>query len=508
MKNYLVLFIVFLLGVSSSQGMHDVDTLIEKGELSQAENLIKTQLVTNDTLTQARHRYLKDQLNRIQAIRGDYPYSYQEMFTTLKKLVPDLTNGDIQRWEKDTTLEYRTIDGQKLYFWAFSYDLFALNEEARKRKIKKDTGDDDSESGSDYIEHKKAVIREGQKSKATYILPKRILMSFTFFEDVTDIPEGEIIRGWLPVPRESSKQRDIKVLEAKPNEYIMSNKGEHLNACIYVEKPVIRNTEETAYWQNYFTEPPEKWVKPLSSPGKYIHQNTLIFRVVFEYTAFAYYRHIDSQEVLPYDTSSALYRKYTREELPHIKFTGYLSELSKQIVEDETNCYLKAKRIYSWICKNIIWTNPDYDSPSCLSDYTAKARRGDCGTKALLFVTLCRLNGIPARLQGGWMTRPGRQHTQHGWAQMYIEPFGWLTVDPDAGSKLIDSEDKELRFFHFGNCDSYRLITYDDNMPLFPYKIYGASSGGSVAGGLQLGAFEWAGGELESNVKIDTYVEE
>ena len=106
------------------------------------------------------------------------------------------------------------------------------------------------------------------------------------------------------------------------------------------------------------------------------------------------------------------------------------------------------------------------------------------------------------------MTRPGRWHSQHGWAQMYIEPFGWLTVDPDAGSKLIDYEDEKLKFFHFGNCGSYRLITYDDNIPLFPYKVYGDPSGGSVAAGLQLGAFEWAGGELESNVKIDTWVEE
>jgi transglutaminase-like putative cysteine protease len=509
MKNRLIFFILlFVLSVSHSLGICDIETLVEKGELSEAEEFIKTQLATSDTLTQTRVRYFKDQLNKIQAIRGNYPYKYQEMFTKLKSMVPDLTNRDIERWEKNTTLEYRIVDGQKLYFWAFPYNLFALNKDAEKRKIKDDTEVSDSESGYDHTKHKRAVIDESQKSRTAYILPKKIRVSFTFFEDVTDIPEGEIIRGWLPVPRESLKQRDIRILEVEPSDYIVSNKGKYLNACIYIEKPVIRKSRETVYWKNYFADPPEKWVKPLSSPDKYIDNNTLVFRVVFEYTAYAYYREIDSEEILPYDRSSVLYRKYTKEKLPHIKFTDYLSRLSNQIVEGETNDYLKAKNIYSWICENVIWTNPDYDSPSCLSDYTAKAKRGDCGTKALLFTTLCRLNGIPARLQGGWMTRPGRQHSQHGWAQMYVEPYGWLTVDPDAGSKFIDSEDEKLRFFHFGNCGSYRLITYDDNIPLFPYKVHGASSGGSVAGGLQIGAFEWAGGELESNVKIDTYVEE
>ena len=79
--------------------------------------------------------------------------------------------------------------------------------------------------------------------------------------------------------------------------------------------------------------------------------------------------------------------------------------LTKNIIGQETNDYLKAKKIYEWICNNIIWTDPkpvmgDY------AEYTAKYKRGDCSAKSNLFISLCRINKIPARSQGGWIIKP------------------------------------------------------------------------------------------------------
>ena len=505
-KKLVILILIILFGISYSQNIKDLDIIIEKGELFEAEKAVKHKLINNDSLSQQEIRYLKKQLNRIKNIKENYPYTYDDMFNRLKTDIPDLTKKEILKWEKNKTLEYRIINGQKKYFWAFPFNLFVLNKEAENRRIKKNrSGNNPKKYNS--IMHKKTVITEGKKSKTPFVVPKKITVCFTFFEDISEIPEGETIRGWLPIPREILKQKNIKIIKVEPKNYLISNKNNYLNASVYVEKQVSRNNEETSYWRNYFYHPPLKWIKPLSSPEKLINRDVMVFQIIFKYTAYAYYRNINPQSISAYDTCSFVYKNYTREESPHIKFTKYLSKLSNEIIGNETNNYLKAKKIYNWICKNITWTNPDYDSPGCLSDYIARARRGDCGSKALLFTTLCRLNKIPARLQGGWMTRPDRLHSQHGWAQMYIEPYGWLTVDPDAGSHLIDSDDEKLKYFHFGNCDSYRLIIYDDNVPLFPLKIFGCSSDGSVTGGLQLGAFEWSGGELESNVKIDTYVE-
>lgn len=49
-----------------------------------------------------------------------------------------------------------------------------------------------------------------------------------------------------------------------------------------------------------------------------------------------------------------------------------------------------------------------------------KIKHGDCGMVSLLFITLCRLNGIPAKWQSGFMMHPGDVNL-HDWAEIYFE---------------------------------------------------------------------------------------
>ena len=49
---------------------------------------------------------------------------------------------------------------------------------------------------------------------------------------------------------------------------------------------------------------------------------------------------------------------------------------------------------------------PAYLQLDCIGDQCAKTLRGDCGVFALLFITLCRIAGIPARWQSGLSVRP------------------------------------------------------------------------------------------------------
>jgi hypothetical protein len=79
---------------------------------------------------------------------------------------------------------------------------------------------------------------------------------------------------------------------------------------------------------------------------------------------------------------------------------------------------------------------------------TITKREGDCDDKAILLVTLCRIIGIPAFIQIGaiYMPPPYPPETSesywedhvtavqkrigwHGWAMVYIPPWGWLPVD-------------------------------------------------------------------------------
>ena len=44
----------------------------------------------------------------------------------------------------------------------------------------------------------------------------------------------------------------------------------------------------------------------------------------------------------------------------------------------------------------------------------------------------------------------------HDWAEIYVEPWGWLPVDASNGRQK--SDDPAIRDFYFGHTDSYRLI--------------------------------------------------
>jgi len=255
-----------------------------------------------------------------------------------------------------------------------------------------------------------------------------------------------------------------------------------------------------AAWRNYFAKPNPSWIRPLKNPAS-LNDFIFVCQFIYAYDSKGFYKNVDPGDIQPYRTSRREYQKYTEETVNHI-WTPYLKKLSKEIEENETHPYLRAKKIYQWICENIVWSDPK----PVLGDgaeYTAKYKRGDCASKANLFISLCRMNGIPARVQGGWRVEPNGGHSQHSWAQVYFESLGWLPVDADAGSALIHRSDEKLRYFYFGNRTPYRMIINDDEEGVFsPAKKHPCLSGG----GAQLGAFEWKDGDLEPNVKIDSHV--
>ena len=84
------------------------------------------------------------------------------------------------------------------------------------------------------------------------------------------------------------------------------------------------------------------------------------------------------------------------------------------------------------------------------------AGRGDCGVQATVFVTLCRLAGIPARWQSGLEIKPTPTWGMHDWAEIYVAPWGWLPVDVSYG--VQPSSDPRIADFYCGHLDSYRTI--------------------------------------------------
>ena len=77
---------------------------------------------------------------------------------------------------------------------------------------------------------------------------------------------------------------------------------------------------------------------------------------------------------------------------------------------------------------------------------------GECGDYSALFIALCRVKGIPARPIVGYWAITGIDQT-HVWAEFYVEPFGWVPVDPTIGQFEADQRD-----YYFGNMDNQRVI--------------------------------------------------
>ena len=264
---------------------------------------------------------------------------------------------------------------------------------------------------------------------------------------------------------------------------------------------IDKSHNSDAEWEKYITNPSQTWINPMKRPAS-MKDPTFVCQFIYEYESRSYYNAVNPSEIKPYNTSDQDYQKYTAETAYRL-FTPYLKSLSKEIIGNETNDYLKAKMIYEWICKNIKWTNPKAVMGD-RAEYSAKYKRGDCSAKSNLFISLCRLNKIPARGQGGWIIRPDGNHAQHTWAQVYFKPYGWIPVDATFGVRLINHKDERLKYFYFGNCTPYHLIIYDDASNLYPEKEFNCIYGG----GSQLGAFEWDGGDIEPNVKISSIVVE
>jgi transglutaminase-like putative cysteine protease len=187
-------------------------------------------------------------------------------------------------------------------------------------------------------------------------------------------------------------------------------------------------------------------------------------------------------------------------EAPHVVFTGKIRKLAREIVGAETNPMLQAKAFYDWIGGNILYSFArEYSTLTNISDYCLTHRYGDCGQEALLFITLCRSQGIPARWQSGWNTFPGGKDI-HDWTEIYLAPYGWVPVDPWAGifatrygTALTDGERRELHDFYFGGLDYYRMAANcDHSMTLDPPK----KSMRSDDVDFQRGELEWEGGNI------------
>ncbi|MEM2308869.1 MAG: transglutaminase-like domain-containing protein [Candidatus Bathyarchaeia archaeon] len=119
-----------------------------------------------------------------------------------------------------------------------------------------------------------------------------------------------------------------------------------------------------------------------------------------------------------------------------------LRDIATKIMGSETKVLSIVKKFVSWISENIDYY--PFEIPQYPNETFSKGR-GDCDDQANLLIAFCRSVGIPAYLQIGCIYIPQYSRSRsywsghlsirqvrvgwHGWAMVYVPPWGWLPVD-------------------------------------------------------------------------------
>jgi transglutaminase-like putative cysteine protease len=455
-----ILFVLALITCTSKDSHLE---LIARGEFSNAQAIIEDRLQSDPDLSDEKKGELQFEIERMARIRKDFTQTEEEVVKYIRGIIPDASDEQIASWESTKALEHMFIDGEKRYFnWA-GRNLFRINRDARGAwEVKYPDQELTSGSGAklDLDVHNRRVIDKASESGKRYVEPVRLRIRQSITVPANEVPAGEWLRCWIPFPREiEGRQQDMQIIKTEPSEHILVADDSYLQRTIYFEKMVTADT-----------------------PTR--------FEVEYAYTSYGAYVPIDPKRVQPAQITAEL-RPFVSAVAPHIVFTPELRELNKQIIGEETNPYLVARKLFEWVDINIPWASArEYSTIRNISRYAHENMHGDCGIQTLLFITLCRMNGIPARWQSGWEFQPP-DDSMHDWGMIYFAPHGWVPMDVTYGLRM--SEDDDLRWFYLHGMDSYRLIFNDAYSQQFnPGKKHFRSE--TVDS--QRGEVEWRGGNL------------
>lgn len=431
--------------------------LIEMGEFTIASQFIEEKLFDDELKEDIRNELLfqKDMMIRIER---EFRVSEADVIEKLSPYFFDSICIYMEKWRNDKSLEYRLINGQKRYFRNAVPNLFRLNEFAKNTKDK--LGGNTSNYLKRFcLDHTSQLISESKESgELTH--PVKCTLNYSVSVKADAVPAGEIIRCWMPYPKESNaRQKYVKLVCVLPEKHILAPDS-FAQRSIYCEQVAVAGTETK-------------------------------FSVSFRMEIYAQIYNPAEMNCLEYDTTSELYQKNISERAPQIVFSDRIKNLADEICGREKDALKQVEMLYNWIHSNIPWASAlEYSIVPNIPEYVLENRHGDCGMKTLLFMTLARYRGIPVKWQSGWMLHPEKVNL-HDWCEVYYQGIGWVPLDQSFG--LQKSENEKLKNFYLTGIDSYRLIVNEDfSQDLFPVKIWPRSEPIDF----QRGELEWKGGNI------------
>ncbi len=401
----------------------DIEKEKWSGHFDRARALIKKRLADEGELLSLKKRLVLE-LNNLDYIESRYTVTEKDALQIIRAKIPDMTVGEFEQMRIDGKTDWMYINEQVRYIDCFDATLYKTYPEIWKRLSSGDT--------SDYSAIRKVV----DNAVNGEIMKAHIHIRHDFKVKVKPQDYGRIIRVHMPVPCERGSVSGLRIIKVDPKP-VSVPKGECFQPVIYFETEAHGD-----------------------------ESGEMVFSVEYELDNVVTYTDAASvaeeiDEMAAGEPLSDEFKPYLEEEMPHIRFTEYLCSVCEEIVGDEKSPLRKARKIYDWITiKTDYRFVRDYCSIDNLPEYCALNRRGDCGVQALLFITLCRIAGIPARWQSGLDAKP-QDVGEHDWAMFYIAGMGWLYADLSYGGSSYIRGSIDRWNFYFGNVDPLRIPIND-----------------------------------------------
>ncbi|MCD7892083.1 MAG: transglutaminase-like domain-containing protein [Erysipelotrichaceae bacterium] len=340
----------------------------------------------------------------------EFIYSKREALDLLINNIDGFDEEEFNQLFKENALEFLFVDGKIMFKGDILDNLIYTREKynIRARKINKDISPwyDDNTKLLD-----KVISKLEDKKELFYLIHVKLSMKVK-----EEYQQNKKIRVWLPIPIEYAQVEDFKIIDTSDG-LVEINHNDVDHRSVYFE--VNDNQEVSVEYQ--------------------------------------FVNHVKYQKLDPDIVSNDILDGYLEEMEPHIVFTSYLKELVNDIIGKETNPLIKARKIYDYITSHVMYSYVrQYLTLPPISNYIATGLKGDCGLQAILFITMCRIVGIPATWQAGLYATP-LTIGNHDWARFYVAPYGWLYADCSFGGSAYRKGSKLRHDFYFGHIDPFRI---------------------------------------------------
>jgi len=447
-RRFFAIFIAFsvligLMGLATAVSKDSADTLYQMAEdaIDEGSNEEAYYLFMNASEgyaaedNAAMKRDSLRQAKRISWLFAEMPLNRTSADETIALTFPNFTTEERQTFlEPGASIQFVT-DGQVHYFEGIARNIRYHNN-TLSRDYTRSLGE------SPFFDQISPYINAPRDDQNPLYQNHTYLATGMMSIPRDELPDNGTLKVWLPLPVRTDSQSNISVISIVPEHYVVSGPaGTGEIGEVYLEIPL----EEM--------------------DGEFVNVSLEV-----SFTTSPRIDRVDPDTIGEYDTSGALYQRYTKSQ-PNINLTPEVLALAQEIVGDETNPYKKARLIYDYILDTLPYSNVPHGYLSAAkipeSDFVYNTGFGDCGTQSMYFAALCRAVGVPARTPGGYQLVPGHAGT-HFWAEFYLPEYGWLPVDVtiaeggDWAYNAAPDKVKEYQDFFFGNMDPYRFTIQTD----------------------------------------------